>query len=159
RAGTGTSGQGQQPRTAEAVAGDLQALIDKTPIETPFVLLSHSLGGMYAQLFAAQHPNEIAGLLFLDPRTAEFQLGYRDTLTPDTASPPPFTVSPPTPSSAFRVSAPPIPLSTSTPGPPVRTFAAALPVRESFPAPPTTFSVKTSSPSPTEPSSLLPTPS
>jgi pimeloyl-ACP methyl ester carboxylesterase len=38
---------------------------------------------MYAQLFAAKHPNEIAGLLFLDPRTAEFQTGYRDTLTPD----------------------------------------------------------------------------
>jgi pimeloyl-ACP methyl ester carboxylesterase len=38
---------------------------------------------MYAQYFAAKHPNEIAGLVFLDPRTAEFQLGYRDTLTPD----------------------------------------------------------------------------
>lgn len=83
RAGTGTSEQGAQPRTAEAVTNDVQALIDKTPIETPFVLLSHSLGAMYAQLFAAQHPNEIAGLVFLDPRTAEFQLGYRDTLTPD----------------------------------------------------------------------------
>jgi len=83
RAGSGTSPSGPQPRTAQAVASDLQALVDKAPIPTPFVLLSHSLGAMYAQLFAATHPNEIAGLLFLDPRTAEFQLGYRDTLTPD----------------------------------------------------------------------------
>jgi pimeloyl-ACP methyl ester carboxylesterase len=81
RAGSGTSEKGPTPRTAEAISADLQTLIDKTRIATPFLLVSHSLGGMYAQLFAAQHPAEIAGLVFLDPRTAEFQLGYRDTLT------------------------------------------------------------------------------
>ena len=81
RAGTGTSPAGPLPRTAEAVAGDLQALIEKAPIATPIVLVSHSLGGMYAQYFAAKHPNELGGLVFLEPRTAEYQTGYRDNLT------------------------------------------------------------------------------
>jgi len=81
RAGTGTSPAGPQPRTAEAVAGDLQALIDKTPIATPIVIVSHSLGGMYAQYFAAKHADQLSGLVFLEPRTAEYQVGYRDNLT------------------------------------------------------------------------------
>ena len=86
RAGTGTSPAGPGPRTAEVVANELQSLIERASIATPVVLVSHSLGGMYAQLFAATHPDEIKGLVFLDPRTAEYQLGYRDRLTPEERS-------------------------------------------------------------------------
>jgi pimeloyl-ACP methyl ester carboxylesterase len=83
RAGTGTSESGPLPRSAQQISDELQVLIDKAPIPTPIVLLSHSLGGLYAQLFAAAHPTEIAGLVFLDPRTAEYQISYRDHLTPE----------------------------------------------------------------------------
>jgi pimeloyl-ACP methyl ester carboxylesterase len=83
RAGNGTSEASPSPRTAQQISDELQLLIEKTPIPIPFVVLSHSLGGMYAQLFAAEHPTEIAGLVFLDPRTAEYQLSYRTHLTPD----------------------------------------------------------------------------
>jgi pimeloyl-ACP methyl ester carboxylesterase len=83
RAGNGTSEASPSPRTAQQISDELQVLIENTPIPIPFVLLSHSLGGMYAQLFAAEHATEIAGLVFLDPRTAEYQLSYRTHLTPD----------------------------------------------------------------------------
>ncbi|MEP6658808.1 MAG: alpha/beta hydrolase [Acidimicrobiales bacterium] len=83
RAGSGVSEPGPLPRTAQRVADELQTVIDRAPIPTPLVLLSHSLGAMYAQLFAAQHPTEVAGMVFIEPRTAEFQLGYRDHLTPE----------------------------------------------------------------------------
>jgi pimeloyl-ACP methyl ester carboxylesterase len=86
RAGIGTSEAGPTPRSAQQITDELQTLIDKAAVPTPFVLLSHSLGGMYAQLFATEHPTEIAGLVFLEPRTAEYQLSYRDHLTPDERS-------------------------------------------------------------------------
>jgi pimeloyl-ACP methyl ester carboxylesterase len=83
RAGIGTSEPGPQPRTAQQVADDLQALVDAGAIPAPMVIVSHSLGGMFTELFAAEHADEIAGLVFLDPRTAEYQLGYRANLTPE----------------------------------------------------------------------------
>jgi pimeloyl-ACP methyl ester carboxylesterase len=82
RAGTGRSEPGDEPRTSQVIADELSELLANARISTPIVLVSHSLGGQHAQAFAQRHPDEVAGLVFLDPRTAEFQLGYRDTLTP-----------------------------------------------------------------------------
>jgi pimeloyl-ACP methyl ester carboxylesterase len=82
RAGAGTSEAGPQTRTAQQVSDELFALIGAAKIPTPLIIVSHSLGGMYTQLFAAQHKDLVAGLVFLDPRTAEFQLGYKANLTP-----------------------------------------------------------------------------
>ncbi len=83
RAGAGTSPAGPMPRTAKQVSDELQALVSAAKIPTPLIIVSHSIGGAYAQLFAAEHKDEVAGLVFVDPRTAEYQLGYREHLTPD----------------------------------------------------------------------------
>ncbi|MEY8732164.1 alpha/beta fold hydrolase [Peribacillus frigoritolerans] len=34
--------------------------------EPPFLLVGHSLGGLYANLYARLYPNEVAGLVFLE---------------------------------------------------------------------------------------------
>jgi pimeloyl-ACP methyl ester carboxylesterase len=83
RAGTGDSEPGEEPRTAQAIADELHELIVTAGLETPIVLLSHSLGGLDAQAFAQQYPDDVAGLVFVEPRTAAYQLGYRDNLTED----------------------------------------------------------------------------
>jgi pimeloyl-ACP methyl ester carboxylesterase len=83
RAGIGESEPGPEPRTAEQIVDELESLITAAEIEVPLVLVSHSIGGMYAELFAAEHPDQVSGLVFIDPRTSEFQLGYRDLLTPE----------------------------------------------------------------------------
>jgi pimeloyl-ACP methyl ester carboxylesterase len=83
RAGVGTSEPGPDagPRTATSVSADLEGLLAAASIPTPIVLVSHSIGGMYAQLFAARYPEQVAGLVFIDPRTAAYQAGYRAVLT------------------------------------------------------------------------------
>ena len=83
RAGTGESGPGEEPRTAQVIADELHELVETAGLETPIVLLSHSLGGLDAQAFAQQYPDDVAGLVFVEPRTAAYQLGYRDNLTED----------------------------------------------------------------------------
>jgi len=83
RAGTGESEPGAEPRTAQVIADELHELIGTAGLAPPIVLVSHSLGGLDAQAFAQQYPDEVAGLVFIEPRTAEYQLGYRDNLTAD----------------------------------------------------------------------------
>lgn len=67
RAGTGWSDAIALPRTAAAVAEELQALLAAAEVPPPYVLVGHSLGGAYARRYAQLFPHEVAGLLFLDP--------------------------------------------------------------------------------------------
>ena len=59
-------------RTAQEVVDDLRALLAAAGESGPYVLVGHSLGGLYAQLFAYQHPDEVAGLVLADPTPEEF---------------------------------------------------------------------------------------
>jgi pimeloyl-ACP methyl ester carboxylesterase len=59
-------------RTAQEVVDDLVALLAASGEPGPYVLVGHSMGGLYVQLFAYQHPNEVAGLVLVDPTPEEF---------------------------------------------------------------------------------------
>ena len=59
-------------RTAQEVVNDLRALLAAAGERGPYVLVGHSLGGLYVQLFAYQHPDEVAGLVLVDPTPEEF---------------------------------------------------------------------------------------
>ena len=54
-----------QPVTAEAVAADLQQLL-QTLHSAPVVLVGHSLGGLYAQYFARNDPQQVAAVVLID---------------------------------------------------------------------------------------------
>jgi pimeloyl-ACP methyl ester carboxylesterase len=54
------------PRTAEAVAYELHDLLDAANIEGPYVLVAHSLGGLFARLYASTYRDDIAGLVLID---------------------------------------------------------------------------------------------
>ena len=66
RAGNGDSEAGPLPRTPERIAEDLHILLRQMNIEPPYVLVGHSLGGLYIRVFAALHPEEVSGLVFID---------------------------------------------------------------------------------------------
>lgn len=83
RDGSGQSARGPLPLDAEHVTRDLAALLDRADIAVPVVVVAHSVGGLFAQHFAARHPDKVAGIVFIDARTAEFQQGYRDVMTPE----------------------------------------------------------------------------
>jgi pimeloyl-ACP methyl ester carboxylesterase len=54
------------PRDASAIAADLHALIEAADIPGPYVLVAHSLGGLFARLYAATYPDEIVGIVLVD---------------------------------------------------------------------------------------------
>ena len=69
RAGMGWSDGAQGARTAADFARDLRAVLDGGGIAGPFVLVAHSLGGLFAMQFASEFPDDVAGLVFVDAGT------------------------------------------------------------------------------------------
>jgi pimeloyl-ACP methyl ester carboxylesterase len=55
-----------QPRTAPEVVADLHALLQAADVPGPYVLAAHSLGGLFARLYAATYPDEVVGLVLVD---------------------------------------------------------------------------------------------
>jgi pimeloyl-ACP methyl ester carboxylesterase len=62
--------QGSDPpparQTGGVVLGSMRELLGYNGLRPPFVLVAHSLGGLFANLFARLHPREVAGVLFLE---------------------------------------------------------------------------------------------
>jgi pimeloyl-ACP methyl ester carboxylesterase len=48
------------------VVASVRELLSYAGVGPPFVLVGHSLGGLYANLFARLHPGEVAGVLLLE---------------------------------------------------------------------------------------------
>jgi pimeloyl-ACP methyl ester carboxylesterase len=66
RAGMGWSERGPEPRDAKQVTGELHTLLKDADTEGPYVLVGHSYGGLYARMYAARYPNEVAGVVLVD---------------------------------------------------------------------------------------------
>jgi pimeloyl-ACP methyl ester carboxylesterase len=45
---------------------DLRVLLKSQDLRPPYVLVGHSAGGLYVQLFARKYPGEVAGLVLVD---------------------------------------------------------------------------------------------
>ncbi len=67
RASMGFSDDGPLPRDASAMVTDLHALLQRAKIAPPYVLVGHSSGGLYAQLYADRYLQEVAGMVLVDP--------------------------------------------------------------------------------------------
>jgi pimeloyl-ACP methyl ester carboxylesterase len=72
RGGTGWSEACDLPRTATEVTDELRSLLHQTSVPAPYLLVGHSLGGAYAQRYAQRFPDEVAGLLLLEPAHEDF---------------------------------------------------------------------------------------
>ena len=53
-------------RDAISIVEELRALLHEQDIEPPYVLVGHSIGGLYMQVFAKTHPEEVAGVVLVD---------------------------------------------------------------------------------------------
>jgi pimeloyl-ACP methyl ester carboxylesterase len=84
RAGYGESQLGNEPRTITQIATDLHALLHGAKLPPPYVLVGHSLGGWIIRGFAHLYPDEVAGLVFVDPGTeAIFKNAPKDLVQKD----------------------------------------------------------------------------
>jgi pimeloyl-ACP methyl ester carboxylesterase len=66
RAGQAWSDGSPGPQDGVQVAADLHTLLSRAGEPGPYVLAGHSVGGTYAMAYAAEHPDDVAGLVLLD---------------------------------------------------------------------------------------------
>lgn len=66
RAGILWSEPGKEPRDAYHIADELHALLATASESPPFVLVGHSLGGLFVRVFADRYGDEVSGVVFVD---------------------------------------------------------------------------------------------
>jgi pimeloyl-ACP methyl ester carboxylesterase len=67
RAGYGWSDPGPFPNHSDSVARDLHKLLSVSGHPPPYVLVGHSAGGLDVRVFNGMYPNEVAGMVLVDP--------------------------------------------------------------------------------------------
>jgi pimeloyl-ACP methyl ester carboxylesterase len=66
RAGLGWSEPGKAPVTAQNVARRLHRLLKAAGIDGPYVLVGHSMGGLFMRVFAHRFQDEVLGMVLVD---------------------------------------------------------------------------------------------
>jgi pimeloyl-ACP methyl ester carboxylesterase len=72
RAGTGWSDRVAVPLTSAEVTDELHLLLRVAGVPAPYLLVAHSLGGLYARHYAARFPDEVAGLVLMEPEHEDY---------------------------------------------------------------------------------------
>ena len=67
RAGFGFSDASPRAADAQSAVDDLHVLLKAAAIAPPYVLVGNSFGGGAAELFAWKHPDEVSGLVLVEP--------------------------------------------------------------------------------------------
>jgi len=75
RAGIAWSDGAAGPRGADQLIDDLRALVREASLAQPYVLVGHSLGGPIITAYADRYPEQVAGLVLVDPTASELSLG------------------------------------------------------------------------------------
>ncbi len=88
RAGTGHSETRFSEPTFQFVASTLKSMLNKLDLPPPYVLIGHSLGGVYVRGFAGLYPDEVRALVFIDPADftetkVEWNLIFKEIGVPD----------------------------------------------------------------------------
>ena len=84
RRGNGRSPVIASARGSRVIAEELLEMLDDLSIDGPYVLVGHSLGAVYAQTFARLYPDEVVGLLLVDPSVEQldrFMMGEDEETT------------------------------------------------------------------------------
>jgi len=82
RAGMGWSESSPEPRTAREFAKELHTLLEKANEPGPYVLVGHSMGGYTVRVYAHDYPEEVAGLVLVDPQNLSVTNGTTSTPAP-----------------------------------------------------------------------------
>jgi pimeloyl-ACP methyl ester carboxylesterase len=70
RAGLAWSEPGQRIVSAAQLADDLRRLLSAAEIRPPYVLVGHSFGSFVVRMFAARQPQDVCGIVLVDPVSA-----------------------------------------------------------------------------------------
>lgn len=67
RLGLGWSEASPMPRTGEVMAQELRRLLEAAGVAGPYILVGHSFSALLVRVFAYLYPQEVAGMVLLDP--------------------------------------------------------------------------------------------
>ena len=70
RAWLGWSDPSSSPRTTSNIVAELHALLVAARIPGPHILIGHSFGGLLVRAYAAKYPEQVSGLILVDPLSA-----------------------------------------------------------------------------------------
>jgi pimeloyl-ACP methyl ester carboxylesterase len=79
----GASDPAPMPRTADDVVADLHALLDAAAVPGPYVLVGHSVGGLFVRLYASRYPDEVVGLVLIDTSHEDQDVRRQDMVAAD----------------------------------------------------------------------------
>ncbi len=80
RAGLGWSERGPKPRTVTDMTDELGALLAGAGVAPPYVLVGHSIGGLYVRFYAHRHPDQIAAMVLVDASHEEQWLRFPESI-------------------------------------------------------------------------------
>jgi pimeloyl-ACP methyl ester carboxylesterase len=66
RPGYGKSDKPVTPRDGKTMVEELRLLLKQQGLQPPYVLVGHSLGGLYMQMYARSYPQEVKGVVLVD---------------------------------------------------------------------------------------------
>ena len=69
--------------TAADSAADLDAMLDASKEKGPYVVVGFSIGGLITQLYATEHPQNVAGLVLVEANHPEESEQFEQHLTPE----------------------------------------------------------------------------
>jgi pimeloyl-ACP methyl ester carboxylesterase len=85
RAGLGTSDPpAGTPRVAADIAQDLHTLLTNARVPTPYILVGHSMGGLFALKHAAAFPADAAGVVLVDSAHVDQDARWLDLIPAQT---------------------------------------------------------------------------
>jgi len=74
RAGLGWSDPGPFPNHSDSIAHDLHNLLTAAKIGPPYILVGHAMGGFHVRVFRSYFPDEVAGMILVDPMNEDMTL-------------------------------------------------------------------------------------
>ena len=86
RAGAGMSEPAERPRTTRDQVADLRSLLEAARIEPPYLLVGHSSGAYNVLVHADEHPDDVAGIVLVDPRPPSASARFLAALPAESAT-------------------------------------------------------------------------
>lgn len=66
RLGVGSSAKAQAPQAGNLVVSEMRDLFSELKLDPPYVFVAHSLGGIFANLYARTYKDSVSGIVFVD---------------------------------------------------------------------------------------------